>query len=229
MSVDTTPLSIVIRSYQPSDLSACREIFSTANNSDEHAMFFMDHVLQTDMADIEKNYLQIPNGHWWVAVSTDDSRVVGHVAALPLSLGDPTHYHELPEDERDQICELRRMAVAPGVQGKGVGNKLLSTLIDFARQKGYRQVQLTTSNFGSLDKVCAFYERNGFKKNRIEKFLFENISSEKSQHAAEVVRNLPKPVIFEEDTIISNEDLHLMKMLPTQSKHIYLIRYSLIL
>ena len=229
MTTDTTPPTIVIRSYQPSDLSACQEIFSTANHSDEHPMFFIDHIFQTDMADIEKNYLQIPNGHWWVAVSTDDNRVVGHVAALPLSLGDSSHYYELPEDERDQICELRRMAVAPDVQRKGVGNKLLSTLIDFARQKGYRQVQLTTSNFANLDKVCAFYERNGFKKIRMQKFSFENVLSEKSQGAEEVFRKLPKPVIFEADAIIPDEDLHLMKMSPTQSKYMYLIRYSLVL
>src|SRR2546430_195944 len=134
MTTESSPTSsIVIRSYQPSDLSACQEIFTAVHLSYNHPMFYINSTLQTDMADIEKNYLQIPNAHWWVAVSTDDNRVVGHVALSPLKLAETSYYHELPEEERDQICELRRMAVASDAQRQGVGNKLLSTLIDFAR------------------------------------------------------------------------------------------------
>ncbi|CAF4858722.1 unnamed protein product, partial [Rotaria socialis] len=55
------------------------------------------------MADIEKSYLQVPNAHWWVAVSTEDNRIVGQVALQPLHLGDPSYYKCLPLEERDQI------------------------------------------------------------------------------------------------------------------------------
>jgi GNAT superfamily N-acetyltransferase len=192
-------------------------------------MFLIDHVLETDMADIEKNYLQISNGQWWVAVSTEDNRIVGHVAGLPLSIADPSYYHELPEGERDQIYELRRMAVATDVQRTGVGNKLLSTLIEFARDKGYRQIHLTTSNFANLDKVCTFYERNSFTKGPVKKFSFSGVLPEKLESMKELFRSLPRPVSFEAGTIIPDEDLRLMKMSPTESKCMYIMHYSLML
>jgi GNAT superfamily N-acetyltransferase len=227
MTSESKSSSIVIRSYQPSDLSACREIFTAVHLSYDQPMFYPNLILQTDMADIEKNYLQIPNGQWWVAVSTDDNRIVGHVAGLPLSIAEPSYYHELPEGERDQIYVLRRMAVATDVQRAGVGIKLLSTLIDFARDKGYRQIHLTTLT--SMDKACAFYERNGFTKGRIEKTLFSGVSPEKLEDIQKLFLNLPKPIIFEPDAIISDEDLRLMRMSPTQSKCIYVQHYSMML
>jgi hypothetical protein len=92
----TSSSSIVIRSYQPSDLPACQELFTEAHRSYDHPMFYINLVLQSAMTDIENNYLQIPNGNWWVAVSTDDNRVVGHVAVLPLHLAEPSYYQELP-------------------------------------------------------------------------------------------------------------------------------------
>jgi GNAT superfamily N-acetyltransferase len=227
MTTDSTPSSILIRSYQPSDLSACQEIFTAGHRSYDNPMFYINSVLQTDMADIEKNYLQIPNGHWWVAVSTDDNRIVGHVAVLPLSIAEPSYYHELPEEERDQICDLRRMSVATDVQRAGVGRKLLSTLIDFAREKGYRQVHLTTLT--SMDRACAFYERNGFIKGRIEKTSLNGVLPEKYEDFEELLRTLPEPIIFEAGAIIPDEDLRLMRIPIVQSQCFYVQHYSLTL
>jgi len=218
MTAKSTLSSIVIRSYQPSDLSACQEIFSTVHRSYGNPMPFFDAILQTDMSDIEKNYLEIPNGHWWVAVSTDDNRVVGHIAVLPLHLGDPAYYRELPERERDQICELLRLAVVSDVQRKGVGSKLLSTLIAFAREKGYCQIHLTT--LASMNLACAFYEKNGFIKGRIEKDSVDSVLLDKCSDER-------KPVIFEANAIIPDEDLRLMKMSPSQSKLTYSRHYFL--
>ena len=82
------------------------------------------------MADIPKRYLGVPDGHWWVAVSTDDNRIVGHLAVLPLQVGDPSYYAQAAPEERDHICELLRMAIDPSVQRQGLGGRLLSTLID---------------------------------------------------------------------------------------------------
>jgi GNAT superfamily N-acetyltransferase len=214
----------VIRSYQPSDLAACQEIFAAGHLSYKAPMFYITHTLETDMADIEKNYLQIPNGHWWVAVSTDDNRVVGHVAALPLSRGDPSYYRDLPEGERDQICELLRMSVTADVQRKGVGVKLLSTLIDFARQKGYRQIHLTTLT--SMNKACAFYERNGFIKGRIDKISFEGITPELFEDKMKLAELLSKPVIFEPGAIIPDEDLPLMKLPVTESQCAFIQHFN---
>jgi GNAT superfamily N-acetyltransferase len=227
MTTESTPSSIVVRSYQLSDLSACQAVFTTAHLSYNNPILFTNTVLQTDMNDIQKNYLDVPNGHWWVAVSTNDNHVVGHVAALPLHLAEPSYYHQLPEGERDEIFELRRMAVAPDAQREGVGSKLLSALIDFARERGYRQVHLTT--FPSMNKACAFYEKHGFIKGRIEKFSFDYDSLETIEDKKNLLNNQSKLVIFETGTLIPDEDLSLMKMSPIQSKFIYIQHYSLML
>jgi ribosomal protein S18 acetylase RimI-like enzyme len=225
MANESTSSSVVVRSYQPSDLPECQAIFTEAYRSYDTPMAYINFSLQTDMADIDKNYLQVPNGHWWVAVSSDDNRVLGHVAALPLHLADPSYYSQVPVEQRDHICELRRMAVASNTQRLGVGSKLVSTLIDFAREKGYRQIHLTT--LCSMKKACAFYEKYGFVKGRIEKFSLEKVALDNPEDLLKLFHNLPKPIIFEADTIIPDEDQRLMNMPVGQSKFLYAQHYSL--
>src|ERR1700722_1934765 len=176
--------SIVIRTYQPSDLSACQTLFLDAHKEYGHPTKYYTRVFETDMADIEKNYLQVPNAHWWVAVSTDNNHIVGQVGVQPLRLGDRAYYQQVPVDERDQICELRRMAVAPNAQKCGIGFLLLSTVLDFARQHGYRQVHLT--NLTSMDKACAFYENHGFVKGRIDRYSLEQIGPKQQEQEKNV-------------------------------------------
>jgi putative acetyltransferase len=227
MATESTSSSVVVRSYQPSDLPECQAIFTEAHRSYDTPMAYINFSLQKDMADIEKNYLQVPNGHWWVAVSSDDNRVLGHVAALPLHLGDPSYYSQVPVEQRDHICELRRMAVASNAQRLGVGSKLVSILIDFAREKGYRQIHLTTLR--SMKKACAFYEKYGFVKGRIEKFSLEKVALENLEDLGKVFHNLPKPTILEADAIIPEEDQRLMNMPVGQSKFFYVQHYSLMI
>jgi GNAT superfamily N-acetyltransferase len=227
MANESTSSSVVVRSYQPSDLSACHTIFTEAHRSYDTPMAYINFSLQKDMADIEKNYLQVPNGHWWVAVSSDDNRVLGHVAALPLHLADPSYYSQVPVEQRDHICELRRMAVASNAQRLGVGSKLVSTLIDFAREKGYRQIHLTTMT--NRKKARAFYEKHGFVKGGIEKFSIEQFVSESSENPEKLFDNTPKPIIFEVSTSIPDEDQRLMSMPVGQSKFFYVQHYSLMI
>ncbi|CAF1005601.1 unnamed protein product [Rotaria sp. Silwood1] len=219
MSTSTTP-SIIIRSYQSSDLSESQNLLLDGHKEYDNPMEYFTHAFETDMADIEKNYLQVPNGHWWVAVSTDDNRIVGQVAIQPLRLGDPMYYQLVPLEERDQICELRRMSVAPDAQRYNIGSRLLKTLLDFARQHGYRQVHLTTAT--SMSKACAFYEKHGFVKGDIYRFSFEDLNllqhTQDKKHFTEI---LPKPFIFKPGDIIPAEDQERMKMPPTKSKYGY--------
>jgi GNAT superfamily N-acetyltransferase len=219
MATESVPSSVIIRSYQQSDQSACQAIYTAAQLHEyDNPTFFVTYVLQTDMSDIEKNYLQIPNGHWWVAVLTFDNRIIGQVAVLPLHLADPSYYRQLPEEERDQTCKLLRMATVSDAQRQGIGKKLLSTLINFAREKGYHQVHLTT--LANMNKACDFYEKNGFIKGQIDRFLLDT-EPEKIEDIRTYFSSRPKPVIFEMGAIIPDEDQRLMKMPPIQSKFLY--------
>lgn len=78
----------------------------------------------------------------WIAYLGDDA--VGTVTAIP-------------EDERIYI---RSMAVTPGAQGRGVGQKLLSALERDARERGFRSLYLYTTFV--LPGAQPLYEKNGF-------------------------------------------------------------------
>ena len=219
--------SIVVRSFQPEDLPACEEIFGAAHSDYGNPMIFVRHVLHSDMADIQKYYLDIPGGHWWVAVSAGDDdhqQVLGHIAVLPLKIADRSYYEEVAVEERDQICELRRMAVGAKAQRRGVGVKLLATLTDFARDNGYRQIHLTTLR--NMDKACAFYEKNGFVKGRIERFSTDQMNVESEEDLKKLFSHPPNPVIFKLGSVLPDEDLQRMNRPPQESGFIYVQHYS---
>ncbi|CAF2133025.1 unnamed protein product [Rotaria magnacalcarata] len=220
MSTSVTTPSIIIRSYQAADLSACQALIIDANKDYENPVEYYELAFQTDMADIEKSYLQVPNAHWWVAVSTEDKRIVGQVALQPLHLGDPLYYKCLPLEERDQICELRRMSVHSTVQRLGIGSRLLETLLSFAREHGYRQVHLTTLT--NMSKACSYYEKLGFARGDVYRYSLADVStsliSKTKEHIGTI---LPTPVIFKQGDIIPAEDQEHMKLPLTKAKYIY--------
>ncbi|CAF1672519.1 unnamed protein product, partial [Didymodactylos carnosus] len=108
---------ILIHSFQPNDIPQCLNITRGVYAKYCPEDGYVEKVFATDMADIEKNYLNIKGGHWWVARTMVDNTVVGQVGIQPLSVGNqkcyqaelanPHYLHIHP----DQICELRRMAV----------------------------------------------------------------------------------------------------------------------
>ena len=224
MSKSVVP-SIIIRSYKPSDLSACKAMLLDSHKEyGDHTEYF-EHAFLTDMADIEKNYLQVPSAHWWVAVSTEDDRIVGQVAVQPLRLGSPIYYEVVPAEERDQICELRRMSVISDAQKRGIGARLLTTLLDFARQHGYRQVHLTTLT--NMRKACDFYERNGFVKGQTDRFFIDEAML-KGVKQDEVHRR-KLSVTFKPGDTVPEEDQRRMKLPVKSSEFFYVQHYFLLL
>jgi len=62
----------------------------------------------------------------------------------------------------DDICELKRLYVRPAFRGLGIGHKLVTTLMDNARQAGYKQMVLDSHI--SMKKAHEIYRRHGFEK-----------------------------------------------------------------
>ena len=61
-------------------------------------------------------------------------------------------------DER--ACEIKRMYVAPGARGRGLGSVLLTALEDMARDLGYAVARLDTG--AKQPGVRRLYEREGY-------------------------------------------------------------------
>lgn len=99
---------------------------------------------QPDLQAVPEAYIQ-QNGNFWTALDAD--KVVGTIALTDLG---------------DGKAALRKMFVHAGYRGKEavVAKRLLSTLLDWAKESGFRDVYLGTA--APLHAAHRFYEKNGF-------------------------------------------------------------------
>lgn len=101
---------------------------------------------QPDLKAIPAFY-QVNNGNFWVALS--NNKVVGTIALLDIG---------------EHLGALRKMFVQKDFRGKawGVGQSLLNTLLDWAKNKNFKEIYLgTTEKFVAAQR---FYEKNGFEE-----------------------------------------------------------------
>lgn len=69
----------------------------------------------------------------------------------------------------ETILELMNIATHPAYQGKGIGAKMLESAIQSARELGAKRLELGTGTFGYQ---LAFYQKAGFRVDRIDKDFF---------------------------------------------------------
>ncbi|GAB3023847.1 GNAT family N-acetyltransferase [Spirosoma pulveris] len=105
-------------------------------------------------------YVMPRHGQIFFAVLGEE--VVGCVAMV--NTGMPDHGipdHGTPEQDLTEF-ELAKMAVSPGVQGKGIGKKLCLAAIAYARQLGVKKVWLESNRI--LTPALTMYESVGFRE-----------------------------------------------------------------
>ena len=74
--------------------------------------------------------------------------------------------------------ELMNIAVSPSIQQNGIGTRLLKHAIEKAKESGAQRLEVGTGTFGYQ---LTFYQRQGFRVERIDKDFF--------------LKNYPEPVI----------------------------------
>ena len=101
-----------------------------------------------------------PLGRLLLAI--DGEQVAGCIALRSLGDGD---------------SEMKRLYVRPEFRGRGQGKKLVTTLVDAAREIGYKRMLLDTLP-GKMDEAIALYRSLGFREiapyyhNPVEDALF---------------------------------------------------------
>ena len=69
-----------------------------------------------------------------------------------------------------QEAQIRYMAVESGVQGRGIGGRILSELEQRARAAGASKIVLN-----ARDRAVTFYRRHGYTVTRESNVLFDSI------------------------------------------------------
>jgi len=87
---------------------------------------------------------RIEEGPVWVA--SVDGRVVGTVSAVP----------------KGESLYVRGMGLAPAARGRGIGELLLKRVEEFASERGFARLFLSTTPF--LHRAIRLYERYGFER-----------------------------------------------------------------
>ncbi|TFK61341.1 acyl-CoA N-acyltransferase, partial [Pluteus cervinus] len=128
---------------------------------------FCKAALQTDLKDIAAHYQSIPmrdekeNGHlstspagFWVAELVDERELKAPEIVAFVGLD----YSASPQGYQ---AELKRMTVSPKYQRRGIGSKLVNTVITHARSNGITSIGLATTAWQPA--AVALYEKFGWK------------------------------------------------------------------
>ncbi len=132
-------MSVVIRSFQPGDEAAFRDI-----NLEWIERYFVVEAKDREVLDDPYKYILDTGGAIFLAV--DGDMAVGAVALMPMGGGS---------------VELAKMGVRPEAQGKGAGRRLIAAAIDKARAMGMKRIYIETNS--KLGTALKLYRDAGFR------------------------------------------------------------------
>lgn len=85
---------------------------------------------------------------------------------------------------RNDPAELMELGVAPERQGQGLGRAIIAWLIEEARRRGRRQLQVGTTN--SNLRAIAFYQKCGFRMDSVRRDYFRYYREPHYEHGIQV-------------------------------------------
>src|SRR5258708_7642127 len=94
----------------------------------------------------------LSNSEAYCLVAEEGNNLVGYIAATTKDFG----------YRKSNYIEIENMGVNPEYRSKGIGSKLMQTLLKLAREHGYQKAYVNA--YFENDKAIDFYKKNGFLK-----------------------------------------------------------------
>jgi GNAT superfamily N-acetyltransferase len=135
----------IAKGYIPGSLGRVAELHGTYYQKHWGFGLFFEAKVATELGEFLRRYDEQNDGFWTAVVG---GRIEGSITI------DGAH-------AETEGAHLRWFIVSDDLRGKGVGNQLMTTAMDFCRTRGYRRVYLWT--FEGLKPARHLYEKNGFK------------------------------------------------------------------
>ncbi|MCG8482800.1 MAG: helix-turn-helix domain-containing GNAT family N-acetyltransferase [Clostridia bacterium] len=141
-ALSSTLHSINIRSFRPNDIDWVVQkhvdLYETEYGFDNTFRQYVEEAIYKFQEDFRKE-----KDNLWIAEV--NGKPEGMIAIVKVD---------------DETAQLRWFLIDPKMRGKGLGNKLMSTAIDFCKKSNYQHVLLWTISI--LDAARHLYERYGF-------------------------------------------------------------------
>ena len=108
--------------------------------------------LKTDPEETDKDILDLKlyyfnNNGWFEIIEDEYEKIIGSYGIIKIS---------------DTLCELRKMYLKKGYQGKGLGKEMMERSIQKAKELSYKEIILETNKV--LIKAIGLYKKFGFKE-----------------------------------------------------------------
>jgi GNAT superfamily N-acetyltransferase len=131
--------------YVPGSIGRVAELHGIYYHNHWHFGLFFESKVAVELSEFLKRFDGRRDGFWTVSMN---GRVQGAIAI------DGIHAQQ-------KGAHLRWFIVSDALRGKGAGNRLLDTAVEFCRRRGYHKIYLWT--FGGLGAARHLYKKAGFR------------------------------------------------------------------
>lgn len=131
--------------YTPGDIGRITELHATYYSKHWGFGLPFEAKVASELAEFLGRYEKSRDGFW---TARSEQGLVGSIAIDGI-------------DGQTEGAHLRWFIVAEGLQGSGIGGRLMRTAVDFLRERGHKRIYLNT--FEGLDAARHLYEKEGFR------------------------------------------------------------------
>jgi GNAT superfamily N-acetyltransferase len=134
----------IVKGYVPGSIGRVAELHGTYYHQHWRFGMFFEAKVATELAEFLGRYDETRDGFWTASM---EGRVEGSITI------DGVHAEA-------EGAHLRWFITSDALRGRGIGNRLINTAIDFCRKREYRRIYLWT--FEGLEAARHLYVKSGF-------------------------------------------------------------------